>query len=230
MKAGSKTGARGFSARNTSAGGSTIPSSPSCACPGAKRWNSAAGSRHAPASPSACRPKPNGNTPAAPGPPPPFSYGGPDTDFSPYANLADATIRELAYDNWSPRPPDLVPRDARFNDGALVTADTGRYAPNAWGLHDMHGNAWEWTRSAYAPYPWKDDERNSTVETGRKVARGGSWYDRPARAKSSFRIDYPAWQRVSSVGFRVVVADLPPAATVQAPLPAPVRKLAGRGS
>ncbi|MBI4605534.1 MAG: SUMF1/EgtB/PvdO family nonheme iron enzyme, partial [Planctomycetes bacterium] len=83
----------------------------------------------------------------------PFSYGGLDADFSRHANLADASIRDLAYRGWRPKSPDLVPRDARFNDGALVTAEVGSYAPNAFGLHDLHGNAAEWTRSAYRPYP-----------------------------------------------------------------------------
>jgi len=100
----------------------------------------------------------------------------------------------------------LIPRGARFNDGMLVTAPVGKYKPNAWGLHDMHGNAWEWTRSAYRPYPWRDnDGRNAADSTGSKVIRGGSWRDRPKRCRSGFRLSYPAWQKVYNVGFRVVV-------------------------
>jgi formylglycine-generating enzyme required for sulfatase activity len=34
--------------------------------------------------------------------------------------------------------------------------------------------------------------------------RGGSYYDRPQRSRSAFRLSYPTWQRVHNVGFRVV--------------------------
>ena len=134
-----------------------------------------------------------------------LSYGDPDTDFSKFGNLADHTIRELAYQAWRPKPPDLVPRDDRFNDGVLVTAEVGTYLPNAWGLYDMHGNVAEWTRSAYRPYPYlEDDGRNDPSDQGEKVVRGGSWRDRPKRCRSSFRLSYPPYQRVYNVGFRVM--------------------------
>ncbi len=100
---------------------------------------------------------------------------------------------------------DLVPRDERYDDAALVTADVGSYRPNTWGLHDMHGNVWEWTRSAYRPYPYRaDDAGNDPAGTERRVVRGGSWRDRPKRCRSGFRLSYPAWQPVFNVGFRVV--------------------------
>ena len=78
------------------------------------------------------------------------------------------------YDDW-------IPRDDRFDDGGFVTEPVGRYQPNPWGLHDMHGNAWEWTRSAYRPYPYREDDgRNALARAGEeRVVRGGSWYDRP---------------------------------------------------
>jgi formylglycine-generating enzyme required for sulfatase activity len=135
----------------------------------------------------------------------PLSYGDLDADFSKFANVADATINKWAYFNETRRSADQVPRDARFNDQALVTVDVGRYRPNAWGLHDLHGNVWEWTRSVYKPYPYSaHDGRNETTEAGRRVVRGGSWYDRPTRCRSAFRLSYPPWQKVYNVGFRVV--------------------------
>ena len=143
----------------------------------------------------------------------PFNYGTLDTDFSPFANLADASLRRLATEGWRPLSPDLVPRDARFNDGALVTADVGQYRPNAWGLYDMHGNAAEWTRTPYTD-PRPQEPATTTASGGAtkdasalNVVRGGSWRDRPWRGRSSFRLAYPAYQKVYNVGFRIVVED-----------------------
>ena len=139
-----------------------------------------------------------------------MSYGGLDDDFSAFANLADATIRNLAYDTDGRYTMDLLPRDKRFNDGQLVTTETGSYQANAWGLCDMHGNAWEWTRSTYAPYPYQDgDGRNRDQAGGQRVVRGGSWYDRPQRARSGFRLSYDSWQKVYNVGFRIMIAEEP---------------------
>ncbi|MCH8119398.1 MAG: SUMF1/EgtB/PvdO family nonheme iron enzyme [Planctomycetes bacterium] len=136
----------------------------------------------------------------------PLYYGDLDTDFSQFGNMADFTIRDLVYDVRDQYTPDLVPRDARFNDMKLVTAEVGNYKPNAWGLHDMHGNVWEWTRSLYKPYPYTDnDGRNDISDNGGKVARGGSWYDRPKRCRSASRLSYPAWQKVYNVGFRIAI-------------------------
>jgi len=131
----------------------------------------------------------------------PFSFGAIDIDFSPFANLADASLAGLARGD----SPQWHPRDGRFNDRAMVTIDVGRYTPNAWGLHDMHGNVAEWTRTAYRPYPYAQDGRDDPGASGARVVRGGSWYDRPARSRASFRLHYEPWQCVYNVGFRLLV-------------------------
>lgn len=129
-----------------------------------------------------------------------MNYGTLDSDFSPFANLADAKLSEFASDPYTvdtplknpPKYDDWIPKDARFNDGALLSISPGSYLPNAWGLYDMHGNASEWT--------------GTTCESDnhRKVVRGGSWRDRPLRSASSFRLSYQPYQRVYNVGFRIV--------------------------
>ena len=130
----------------------------------------------------------------------PFSFGDLDTDFSPFANFADAKLSDFVQETYirlhvveNPTPyDDWIPKDPRFDDGGFLSEDVGGYAPNAWDLHDMHGNVAEWTTTVC---PW--DERQVVV-------RGGSWYDRPKRGTSSFRLAYRPYQKVFNVGFRVV--------------------------
>ncbi|HIQ23076.1 MAG TPA: hypothetical protein EYH34_17770 [Planctomycetes bacterium] len=145
-----------------------------------------------------------------------FWYGDLDTDFSPFANVGDATLSQFALDTYIqvklvPNPnryDDWVPKDERYDDGGFVSVPVGSYQPNPWGLYDTHGNVWEWTRSLYRPYPYDDrDGRNDPRATGKRVVRGGSWYDRPRRCSAAFRLAYRPYQRVFNVGFRVVLEE-----------------------
>ncbi|MBI5684921.1 MAG: SUMF1/EgtB/PvdO family nonheme iron enzyme [Verrucomicrobia bacterium] len=157
-----------------------------------------------------------------------FFYGTLDSDFSRFANLADQSLRwyRMKFDGASalPKryeyPPEMnFPlHDERFRDKWHVVDYVGQTEPNAWGLRDMIGNVSEWTRSSYRPYPYRDDDgRNGESLADRKVARGGSWADRPADAGSSVRRAYESWQKVHDVGFRVIInpspaANIPPVA------------------
>jgi formylglycine-generating enzyme required for sulfatase activity len=153
-----------------------------------------------------------------------LSYGETDADFSEWANVADKSFSVGQQKDGKQITGGLehlvmegaALSDARFDDGAVVTTDVGSYTSNAWGLYDMHGNAAEWTRSAYMPYPYSaDDGRNEHSNGGHKVVRGGSFFDRPKRCRSAFRLAYPAWQRVFNVGFRVVCEPHSESAKVQ---------------
>jgi formylglycine-generating enzyme required for sulfatase activity len=141
----------------------------------------------------------------------PLWYGGAGADFSGAANLADHCLfRVDTFDPWK-LPSGAIhpwrPAIDAVDDGHRVSASVGTYAANPWGLFDMHGNVAEWTRSTHRPYPWHaEDGRNDTAGQEDRVVRGGSWYDRPQRARSAFRQHYAPWQRVYNVGFRVVCA------------------------
>ena len=138
-----------------------------------------------------------------------LNYGELDADFSTHANVADAAISRLYTVTGGVPVLQDIPSDARYDDGGIATTDVGSYRANAWGLYDMHGNAAEWTRSSWRPYPYRDDDgRNAGALDGRKAVRGGSFYDRPKRCRSAFRLSYPAWQRVQNVGFRVVAEEI----------------------
>jgi formylglycine-generating enzyme required for sulfatase activity len=139
-----------------------------------------------------------------------FSFGSLDSDFSNHANMADRSIACLYAGTAGVANMQPIPAVMEFDDLAIATTHT-TYQPNPWGLLQMHGNAAEWTRSLLRSYPYDDhDGRNDlTVDdvNARRVVRGGSFYDRPHRCRSAYRLAYPSWQAVHNVGFRIVVED-----------------------
>jgi formylglycine-generating enzyme required for sulfatase activity len=89
------------------------------------------------------------------------------------------------------------------------TTPVAHFPANAWGLHDMHGNVWEWCADQWhgtyvsAPddgRPWIDE----TTDTNRyRLLRGGSWYHFPRYCRSAYRDFHHPGDRFSYVGFRV---------------------------
>ncbi len=93
------------------------------------------------------------------------------------------------------------------------THPVGRKKPNAWGLHDMHGNVWEWVADWYAPdyylkSPGKDPRGPDAGN--RRLLRGGSWFfDVGFQCRSAFRHHNLPERGFHTLGFRVVVAAAP---------------------
>ncbi|MBQ6157606.1 MAG: SUMF1/EgtB/PvdO family nonheme iron enzyme [Thermoguttaceae bacterium] len=145
----------------------------------------------------------------------PMWFGGLDADFGPYENLADIRTKLFVVEGVDPHVKDAVadweafiPRIDSVDDGNFMEADVGSYAPNPFGLRDMLGNVCEWTGSSYRPYPYNaSDGRNDGNLSEKKVARGGSWRDRPKWGRAGVRKPYESWQRVFNVGIRPVCDD-----------------------
>ena len=90
-----------------------------------------------------------------------------------------------------------------------ATTPAGGFAPNAWGLYDMHGNVWEWCQSQMSGYPWRDDDGRDSAEGKARVLRGGSWHGGPRLCRSAQRLRLNATSKTSATGFRVVM-EIPP--------------------
>ena len=142
-----------------------------------------------------------------------FWYGDLNSDFSKAENMADKQLRKMAVSGIDPQPVSeqswvyryytFMPREDSVDDGTMTIADVAKYSPNAWGLYDMHGNVAEFTRSTYAPYPYKGEPK----EGDSKVVRGGAWNYRPKHSAAYVRNSYFAWQPANNVGFRVIIEE-----------------------
>ena len=92
-------------------------------------------------------------------------------------------------------------------DGHAFTAPAGSFAPNAFGLFDMHGNVWEWVSDwhgddYYARSP--TDDPSGPSDGAVKVRRGGSWHTWPLYARCAFRNWNTPETRYTLVGIRLV--------------------------
>ena len=86
------------------------------------------------------------------------------------------------------------------------TVSVGSFSPNGFGLHDVHGNVWEWAQDCWndsyrgAPDDGRSWERG---DCSRRVARGGSWGSEPRFLRSAYRDWNSSGFRISGLGFRI---------------------------
>ena len=124
--------------------------------------------------------------------------GGTTTAFSTGACLSNTQANY----NWA------YPQTGCTNTSSAypnTTQTVGTYPANAFGLHDMHGNVWEWCADWYGTYPTAVSTNPTGPSTGSgRVLRGGGWYRDARHCRSAGRSGYAPTYTYDFSGFRVV--------------------------
>lgn len=126
-----------------------------------------------------------------------YPWGGDAAEACGYANGADETPGP-AGEQWRQRLP--------CRDGFFHTAPVGSLRPNAFGLYDMIGNAWEWTADCYRDSFEGAPTDGSAVTSGdcrKRVVRGGAWPYPAEWLRSANRGGSNAELRANDRGFRI---------------------------
>jgi formylglycine-generating enzyme required for sulfatase activity len=105
----------------------------------------------------------------------------------------------------------IITADANFLNTFGKTVPVGSYPPNAFGLHDMHGNVWEWTQdcmdAGYLGAPQDGSAATSGDCINQRVIRGGSYDKMPEDLRSAKRLTASSEHRnYANLGFRVARA------------------------
>jgi formylglycine-generating enzyme required for sulfatase activity len=128
-----------------------------------------------------------------------------------YACRAGSTGPFAVGDEITPAQANFLYDESGIRIGIGRRSRVGRYAPNAFGLCDLHGNVSEWTADSWhAGYPGAPEDGRAWIEPAdpRRVVRGGAWDYLPRLLRSAWRDRRPVDHRADNIGFRVATNNL----------------------
>lgn len=99
--------------------------------------------------------------------------------------------------------------DGKSQEALKAPAPVGQFKPNPFGVHDMAGNAWEWTSSLYEPYPYTSDvaeSQHSKENRVFRVMRGGAWCFPSTYCRSTHRHRFQQHLTYDFAGIRVAMS------------------------
>lgn len=128
-----------------------------------------------------------------------YSFGADAKQLCRFADVGDTRTRQ-GYPEWG---KEWV--SAECDDGHVYTAPVGSFQPNAFGLYDMHGNAWELVQDCQNDYQTSARTEVATESTtcSIRMARGGAWNSVPLDARSARRFIRELADRDYLTGFRL---------------------------
>ena len=133
-----------------------------------------------------------------------YSFGDNPVELAKYGNFADRTLREsdfpgeytkMFFEGDHDREGYFTHAHKTWSDGHAGMCRVGSFPPNAWGLHDVHGNLYELTSTPYHA----ERKPEKLIDHIGNVSRGGSWVSTPAYCRSAFRNHFPFRARENDV-------------------------------